>query len=96
MRVWAIGTIRKELEDYSTELAERPEIVGLNKIDALNPELVAEQVKQLKKAYKGTPMLISGVTGVGVREALFAIVKHLGLQAEAEADGVDEDGSWSP
>jgi GTPase len=92
----AYRTIRKELEDYSPELAERPEIVGLNKIDALNPELVAEQVRQLKKAYKGTPLLISGVTGAGVREALFAIVKHLGLQAEAEADGVDEDGSWSP
>lgn len=92
----AYRTIRKELEDYSPELAERPEIVGLNKIDALNTELVAEQVKQLKKAYKGSPLLISGVTGTGVRDALFAIVKHLGLQAEAEADGVDEDRSWSP
>ncbi|MEH6488923.1 GTPase ObgE [Hyphomonas oceanitis] len=92
----AYRTIRKELEDYSPELAERPEIVGLNKIDALNPELVADQLKQLKKVYKGKPMLISGVTGEGVREALFAIVKHLGLQAEAEADGVSEDGTWAP
>ncbi|KCZ54595.1 GTPase ObgE [Hyphomonas chukchiensis] len=92
----AYRTIRKELEDYSPELTERPEIVGLNKIDALNPELVADQLKQLKKVYKGKPMLISGVTGEGVREALFAIVKHLGLQAEAEADGVSEDGTWAP
>jgi GTPase len=92
----AYRTIRKELEDYSPELAERPEIVGLNKIDALNPELVADQLKQLKKVYKGKPMLISGVTGEGVREALFGIVKHLGLQAEAEADGVSEDGTWAP
>ncbi|MBU1288726.1 MAG: GTPase ObgE [Alphaproteobacteria bacterium] len=92
----AYRTIRKELEDYSPELADRPEIVGLNKIDALNPELVADQLKQLKKVYKGKPMLISGVTGEGVREALFAIVKHLGLQAEAEADGVSEDGTWAP
>ena len=92
----AYRTIRKELEDYSPELADRPEIVGLNKIDALNPELVADQLKQLKKVYKGKPMLISGVTGEGVREALFAIVKHLGLQAEAEADGVGEDGTWAP
>ena len=58
----AYRTIRKELEDYSPELAERPEIVALNKIDALNPELVADQARQLKKAYKGQPLLVSGVT----------------------------------
>jgi len=90
----AYRTIRKELEDYSPELAERPEIVALNKIDALNPELVAEQARQLNKAYKGKPLLVSGVTGVGVRDALFEIVKHLGLQAEMDASGDDE--SWAP
>ncbi|WP_340693603.1 GTPase ObgE [Hyphomonas sp.] len=90
----AYRTIRKELEDYSPELAERPEIVALNKIDALNPELVAEQAKQLKKAYKGKPLLMSGATGVGVREALFEIVKQLGMQAELDASGDDE--SWAP
>ena len=90
----AYRTIRKELEDYSPELAERPEIVALNKIDALNPELVAEQAKQLKKAYKGKPLLMSGATGAGVREALFEIVKQLGMQAELDASGDDE--SWAP
>ena len=90
----AYRTIRKELEDYSPELAERPEIVALNKIDALNPELVAEQAKQLKKAYKGKPLLMSGATGTGVREALFEIVKQLGMQAELDASGDDE--SWAP
>ncbi|KCZ93456.1 GTPase ObgE [Hyphomonas johnsonii] len=90
----AYRTIRKELEDYDPDFASRPEIVALNKIDALNPELVAEQARQLKKAYKGTPLLISGVTGEGVRDALFAIVKQLGLKADAEATG--DDPSWSP
>ena len=36
----AYRTIRGELEAYDDELAERPEIVCLNKIDALTPELV--------------------------------------------------------
>jgi len=73
----AYRTIRGELEAYDEELARRPEIVCLNKIDALTPELVAEQAKQLKKVFKGTPLLISGVTGQGVKQALYEIAKHL-------------------
>ena len=87
----AYRTIRKELKAYDPELANRPEIVALNKIDALTPELVAEQAKLLKKAYKGKPLLLSGVTGEGVREALFAIARHLGLEEE-----VPSDTPWTP
>ena len=93
----AYRTIRNELKAYDPELAERPEIVCLNKIDALTPELVAEQAKQLKKAYKGKPLLISGVTGNGVKQALYEIARHLGIQAEEEAaENPDADDSWSP
>ncbi|MCB9971098.1 MAG: GTPase ObgE [Hyphomonas sp.] len=93
----AYRTIRKELKAYDPELAERPEIVCLNKIDALTPELVAEQAKQLKNAYKGKPLLISGVTGEGVKQALYAISRHLGIQAEEEAAAnPDTDDSWTP
>ncbi len=97
----AYQTIRNELKAYDPELIARPEIVCLNKIDALTPELVADQAKQLKKVYKGKPLLISGVTGEGVKQALYAIARHLGLEAEAEAEAAalenpDADGSWSP
>ncbi|MBA4228405.1 MAG: GTPase ObgE [Hyphomonas sp.] len=100
----AYRTIRAELEAYDPELAQRPEIVALNKIDALTPELVKEQMKQLKKAYKGKPLLLSGVTGEGVKDALYAIARHLGLKdedaprapASAEDDDPDTDTSWSP
>jgi len=99
----AYRTIRAELEAYDPELAQRPEIVALNKIDALTPELVKEQMKQLKKAYKGKPLLLSGVTGEGVKEALYAIAHHLGFKDEdapraapAEDDDQDTDTSWSP
>jgi GTP-binding protein len=87
----AYRTIRKELKAYDPALAERPEIVALNKIDALTPELVADQAKQLKKAYKGKPLLISGVSGEGVRDALFAIAHHLGLENE-----IPTDTPWAP
>ena len=101
----AYRTIRSEVEAYEHELAERPEIVALNKIDALTPELVKEQMKQLKKAYKGKPLLISGVTGAGVKDALYAIAQHLGFNNEdiplpklsnAGEEDPDTDQPWSP
>jgi GTPase len=97
----AYRTIRNELKAYDPELAERPEIVALNKIDALTPELVKEQMKQLKKAYKGKPLLISGVSGEGVKTALYAIAEKLGYDHDREetpaaSDDPDADDTWSP
>ena len=101
----AYRTIRSELEAYDADFADRPEIVALNKIDALTPELVKEQMKQLKKAYKGKPLLISGVTGAGVKDALYAIAQHLGFNnediplpkpANAGEEDPDTDQPWSP
>jgi len=97
----AYKTIRNELRAYDPELAERPEIVALNKIDALTPELVAEQVKALKKAYKGKPLLLSGVSGEGVKAALYAIADKLGLNADREvipppSDDPGAEEGWSP
>lgn len=92
----AYRTIRSELEAYDPELAQRPEIVALNKIDALTPELVKEQAKLLKKAYKGKPFLISGVTGAGVKEALYAIAQNLGMDEDASSPPGNKDGDGSP
>ncbi|KCZ48561.1 GTPase ObgE [Hyphomonas pacifica] len=92
----AYRTIRGELEAYDSELAERPEIVALNKIDALLPEMVEEQMAKLKTVYDGEPLRISGVTGEGVKQALSAISRHLGILAEEEAEADAEDENWSP
>ena len=92
----AYTTIRKELEEYDSGLAARPEIVALNKVDALNEELVEEQLNQLRSAYDGNILLISGVTGSGVRRALGGIARHLEMQdAAAALEQEDEDG-WTP
>src|SRR5215813_10906090 len=74
----AYKTVRHELEAYGGELAEKVEIVALNKIDAVAPDELKKQKDRLKRAAKKTPLLISGATGEGVPEALKALVDVIG------------------
>ncbi len=71
----AYKTVRAELEAYDEHLADKIEIVALNKIDAVTPEHLKEQKARLKRAAKKTPLLISGVSREGAPEALRALVK---------------------
>ena len=69
----AYKTVRAELEAYGQGLAEKPEIVALNKADALTPEQFKQQTARLKRAAKQTPLVISAASGAGVPEALRAL-----------------------
>src|SRR6202007_432570 len=71
----AYKTVRHELEAYGHGLLDKPEIVALNKADALTPEQLKQQTARLKRAAKKTPLVISGVSRQGVPEALRALVK---------------------
>ncbi len=71
----AYKTIRKELKAYSAELAKKPELLALNKCDALTPEEVKERAAALKKASRKKIWAISGVTGKGVQEVLREMIK---------------------
>ena len=62
----AYKTVRTELEAYEGHLADKIEIVALNKIDAVTPDELKKQKDRLKRAAKKTPLLMSGVTGEGV------------------------------
>ena len=73
----------RELEAYGHGLADKPEIVALNKADALTPEELREQKARLKRAAKATPLVLSGVTRQGVPEALRALVKVIDSAKEA-------------
>lgn len=70
-------TIRKELKKYSPALAEKPEVIGLNKIDALSPEEVEEKLKQLKKASKKSVFAVSGISKQGLTEMLRAAYQYI-------------------
>ena len=97
----AYKTVRRELEAYDAKLAEKIELVALNKIDAVGPEELKKQKDRLKRAARKTPLLISGATGAGVKEALRALADVIGEHpvtekaAKASADAA-EAAPWEP
>lgn len=80
--------IRRELAAYGNGLAEKPEIVGLNKIDALDAETVAAKIRQLRRvAGRGAGIMpLSGVTGAGVPEVLGALFAALAAEHTERAE----------
>jgi GTP-binding protein len=68
--VRAYETVRAELEEYGGGLADKPEIIALNKTDAMTPQARSSRVKALERATGRPVRLISGVTGEGVPETL--------------------------
>lgn len=49
--------IRKEIELYGANLAGKPEIIVLNKTDAINEEALAGKINQLARAAKKAPVI---------------------------------------
>ena len=86
--VGAYRAIRHELSDYGHGLADKPEIVGLNKIDAIDSEAVARKRRALARAARrGTPVLpLSGVSGAGISEVLGAIAAAIEAARQPAAD----------
>jgi GTP-binding protein len=66
----AYKTVRRELQAYDDDLAAKPEIVALNKIDAVTPEDLKTQKERLKRAAKQTPLLMSAATRQGIDAAV--------------------------
>ena len=70
-------TVRGELAAYDEALAEKTELLVLNKIDALDADAIKAKAKALKKASKAEVMLVSGATHQGVDEVLYAVLRIL-------------------
>lgn len=69
-------TIRKELKAYGNGLVAKPEIIALNKCDALSPDEIKDKMAKLKKAAKKTPIYqISAATQQGVKDVLWELFK---------------------
>ena len=68
--VHAWRTVREELAAYGGGLADKPELIGLNKSDAMTAREASARRTALQRASGKRVMLLSGVTGVGVPEVL--------------------------
>jgi GTP-binding protein len=94
--------VRGELENYGGGLDEKPEVIGLNKIDAVDPAVLKKLVTRLKRASKAEVMLLSGAGGDGVEAVLDRLADAVGVQAreariEAGEDVEAEEAKpWSP
>lgn len=82
----AYRTIREELEGYGHGLTDKPEIVALNKVDAMTPQAKASRVKALERACGRKVLVISGATGEGVPEVLRTLFPVIRAAREARAE----------
>ena len=94
--VAAYETVRNEIEAYGAGLDEKPEIVALNKIDALTPEEAEEKRQALSEAIGKDVRLVSGVSGAGVRDLINQIAAMLRERRVEEAQEVAPETDWTP
>ena len=78
----AYNTVRAEIEAYGHGLADKPEVVALNKSDALTPEQLGQQTARLRRAMDRNAQahrrpksqmkarVLSAVTGAGIPDVL--------------------------
>lgn len=86
-----------ELENYGAGLADKPRIVALNKIDAVDAKTADKLVKKLAKASGAEVMRLSGASGEGLEAVLDRIIEILGPTPERAAAANDEGAEpWSP
>ncbi len=83
-------TIRAELEKYSTSLAQKPEIIAINKCDCIPEEDIEKTKKELRKVSSNDIFVISGIAGMGLKELLRAAgVFVQAAKQEKESDNDD-------
>ena len=83
----AYETIQAELVAYGRGLENRPQLIGINKVDALLsddplPEAIADQLRQLTSA---PIFIISAVARIGLEPMLQEVWRILEAQNQAEA-----------
>ncbi len=92
-------TIIGELEAYGGDLADKPRVTVLNKIDALDHEERTFICDEIKAATGVDCLLMSGVSGEGTTNVLRALRDKIDkdrLRARIEAAAPVEDEEWRP
>jgi GTP-binding protein len=94
----AYKVVRHELEAYGHGLTDKPEIVALSKVDALDPDTLKSQMQKLKRACGQTPLKLSAASGEGVTGALRALMSAIDVARgeEKAAQAPATEGGWQP
>ncbi len=93
----AYKTVRRELKAYGGGLDRKKEIVALTKCDAIDEASLEQRAAALKKAAKKKPLLVSAVSGRGVKDALYALAREIGRAEVAdEAESPEPKRAWRP
>ena len=83
-------TVRREIKAYGAGLEKKKEIVALTKCDALDAATIAERVEALRAVSRKKPLVISAVSGQGMKEALFALARELTRVDDKEREAEEE------
>ena len=93
-------TIIGELEAYGGDLANKPRITVLNKIDALDEEERAFLKDEMEAVVGGPVMLMSGVSREGTQDVLRALRDQIDANRLRhrliEESALEEDKPWQP
>ncbi len=90
----AYDTVQNELASYGASLLDKPQIVALNKIDAVDP-LAIEDRRALLAQRCGMVHLLSGVSGSGLTEVIAAAT----MMARQQKKSLEENlkvTAWAP
>ncbi len=92
----AYEIIRHELKGYSKALAQKPELVVLNKQDSLEEDEQREKVACLRKLAGQPPFVISGGLNLGVQDVLRAALKTIDHHRHNHDTDASSAKPWSP
>jgi len=88
--------VRHELAAYEAGLTDKPEIVALSKCDAVDDADAERKRALLADACGQEPLLLSAVSGLNLRTALFRIAREISQARETEKDQSAPRAGWQP
>ncbi len=91
----AYRTVRHELDEYGHGLRRKREVVALNKVDALTPDVIEERAAALEEACGSSVYRLSGVSGEGTREVLRVLYRIISSERAAKKRP-EEKVEWHP
>jgi len=89
-------TIRRELNAYGHGLAEKYEIIGLNKADAIPADELAKKRRALRRASKRPVIVLSGATGQGVINAMATLYSYIAAERMRAATKHEQEQVVAP